>query len=174
MKIIAVFGASRCEPGDPLWEQGSSCGNLLAQAGCAVVTGGYGGVMEAVSRGAREAGGHVIGVTAPAVFPDRDGANVFVTEERRANSLSERVHELMDIADGAIALHGSIGTLTELMMAWNLAFVSRFSGRHPIPIVAVGPRWRSVVTDLTNLLETDGSLVHCVDTVDEAAAIVSA
>ncbi|HEX5630970.1 MAG TPA: DNA-binding protein, partial [Acidimicrobiia bacterium] len=74
-RIVAVFGSARSIEGDGDYEAGVRCGELLAAAGFAVSTGGYAGLMEAVSRGARSRGGTVIGVTAPAVFPDRPGAN---------------------------------------------------------------------------------------------------
>ena len=128
--------------------------------------------MEAVSLGARSVGGHVIGVTAPGVFPGRTGANAHVTEEVRAESLTERIHEMTAMASAVIALHGSIGTLTELIVAWNMAFVARFAGSDPLPVVAVGERWRAIVIDLTGVLETDGSLVECVTTASEAVAAV--
>jgi uncharacterized protein (TIGR00730 family) len=170
--IVAVFGASSCRPGDGLWEEGETCGRLLAEAGYTVSTGGYGGLMEAVSRGANAAGGRVIGVTVPPVFPDRTGANAYVTEEIRADTLTERIHEMTRVASAVIALHGSIGTLTELIVAWNLAFVARFNGTDPLPVIAVGERWRSVVADLTAILDTEGGLVECVPTAVEAVAAV--
>ena len=72
----------------------------------------------------------------------------------------------------SIVLPGSIGTLTELAVAWNTAFVARFSGGTPYPLVAVGALWRDVVTHLSALLETDGSVVTFVADVDEAVAVV--
>lgn len=148
------------------------CGRLLAEAGFQVATGGYAGLMEAVSAGAHHAGGHVIGVTAPEVFPGRSGANRHVAEERMALSLTERIHAITAMAAATIALHGSLGTATELLVAWNLAFVARFSHGSAAPVVAVGPRWRRIVTDLAEVLETDGSLVTCVPTVEDAVAEV--
>ena len=170
--VITVFGASRSRPGDGHYEAGERCGRLLAEAGFSVATGGYGGLMEAVSRGAQAAGGAAVGVTAPSVFPDRPGANAFVTEELRAASLVERIHQLTELSVASIALHGSLGTLTELVVAWNVAFVARLGETSPKPVVAVGPQWRSVVEALAAAVDTDGSLVTCVDTVDEAVAAV--
>ncbi|MGH9167487.1 MAG: LOG family protein, partial [Acidimicrobiia bacterium] len=104
MPVVAVFGSSSAEPGAPDYEDARRLGRLLAEAGVAVATGGYGGLMEAVSSGAHQAGGRVIGVTVPTVFPDRPAANPFVGEERRAESLTERIHQLTDLAEAAIAL----------------------------------------------------------------------
>ncbi len=64
--IIAVYGSARPAAGEALYEDARRLGALLAQQGHTVMTGGYCGMMEAVSRGAAEAGGSTIGVTAPA------------------------------------------------------------------------------------------------------------
>jgi uncharacterized protein (TIGR00725 family) len=172
-RIVAVFGASSAAPGDDWFTAGERCGRLLAVAGFTVATGGYGGVMEAVSRGAAAAGAHVIGVTAPSVFPDRPGANDHVAEERRAASLTERIHELVSIADAAIALDGSLGTATELLVAWNVAFVAATGAEPRFPVVAVGQRWKALVPTLAGALDTPADLIECVDDVDAAVALVS-
>ena len=91
---IAVFGSSASRPHDGEWEAAVRCGRLLAEAGMTVVAGGYGGTMEAVSQGASAAGGHVIGVIAPAVFPARPGANRYVVEIIDAPSLAMRLPAL--------------------------------------------------------------------------------
>ena len=60
---ITVFGGSRCGPESAEYKEALKLGRLLVEAGFDVCSGGYAGVMEAISRGAHEAGGHVIGVT---------------------------------------------------------------------------------------------------------------
>lgn len=169
---VAVFGASGTAPGTDDWDAAERCGRLLAESGFVVVTGGYGGTMQAASSGAAAAGGRVVGVTAPTIFPGRIGANPFVTEERPAPSLTERIHDMMAMAAAAIALPGSIGTFTELMVAWNVAFVARFNGATPAPVVAVGDIWRELIDIAVTRLETDGSLVRCVPDVDAAVAAI--
>jgi uncharacterized protein (TIGR00730 family) len=173
MNVVAVFGASSPRAGDASYAVGVRCGRLLAEAGYAVATGGYAGLMEAVSLGARQAGGRVIGVTVPDVFPGRPGGNEHLTEETRTATLLERIHEMVEVSIASIALPGSLGTATELLVAWNLAYVARFTDATPKPVVAVGAQWRRLVPLLTEELETDGSLVTVVDTVDEAVAAVT-
>ena len=124
--------------------------------------------MEAVSRGASEAGGHVIGVTAPSVFPHRPHANEWVAEEQPAATLPLRVAHLIKISDAAIALPGSIGTLTELIVAWNTSHVARLARNAPYPLIAVGPVWHDLAHYLAELLHVDGSLIRHVTNVDEA------
>ncbi|VAW06182.1 hypothetical protein MNBD_ACTINO02-810 [hydrothermal vent metagenome] len=168
-RVVAVFGASAALPGEADYQTGESCGAALARAGAAVVTGGYAGLMEAVSKGAAQAGGHVIGVTVPGTFVSRPGANPFVKQEVMAPSLTERIHTLIEMSDASIALNGSLGTLTELIVAWNVAYVERFSENEPKPVFAVGQRWDTIVTSLANDLQTDRGLVTNVP--DVAAAV---
>ena len=130
--------------------------------------------MEGASRGAAAAGGHVIGVTAPEVFAARSRANEYVAEEITAPSLTKRIDVMLEMAAASIALDGSIGTLTELIVAWNIAFVSRFSEAALRPVVAVGARWREIVPALVESLDTDGSIVTVVDSADAAVAAVLA
>jgi uncharacterized protein (TIGR00725 family) len=60
---ITVFGGSRCGPEAAEYQEALRLGRLLVEAGFEVCSGGYAGVMEAISRGAHEAGGHIVGVT---------------------------------------------------------------------------------------------------------------
>jgi uncharacterized protein (TIGR00730 family) len=173
-KVVAVFGASRTQPTDDAYTVAMRCGELLAAAGFAVATGGYAGTMEAVTRGAAEAGGTTIGVTAPTVFPGRVGANRWVEHEVPAEGLVERIGMLASMSAAAIALPGSLGTLAELIIAWNLAFVAPFSSALPDTVVAVGDEWGSIVPYLAERLETDGNLVRCVPDVDSAVQMVVA
>ena len=166
---VSVFGSSSPRPGDDLYASALELGTRLATAGYVVVTGGYGGLMEATSRGAAEAGGHVVGVTAPALFPNRAGPNVWVAEESAHATLLQRIDCLVEMSAAAIVLPGSIGTLAELVAFWNHAYVARFSDSPPRPLIAVGEPWRSLVPTLAATLDTDGSLVTLVDDEQTAA-----
>lgn len=170
--VISVFGASQAKPGDKDYEAGVECGRLLADAGFAVATGGYGGQMEAVCKGAVTAGGSTIGVTAPSVFPKRPGANEWVQHEIEADDLVHRIGVLSSIASGFIAMPGSLGTLAELVVAWNLALVAPFADQSFGPIVTVGETWQEVVPDLIRQLQGE-DLVKTVLTVDEAVSYLT-
>ena len=170
---IAVFGASTTASDHPDYAAAVRCGALLAGAGYDVATGGYCGLMEAVSRGAASVGGHVVGITAPAIFPSRPGANEFVSEERAALTLTDRIHDLLQSSDGVIALQGSIGTLTEMMVAWNAAFIDALDGGPARPVIAVGDTWRDFVGMIGERLHTDASLVTCVPGIEAAVAEIT-
>ena len=143
---ITIFGGSQPQPGSPAYTEAYELGSLLAQAGHTVLTGGYIGTMEAVSRGANEAGGHVIGVTCSDIEAWRPiKPNVWVKEERRFATLQERLNELVLACDAAIALPGGPGTLTEIALTWNLMIVNSMP---PKPLILTGAGWRSVMESL--------------------------
>ena len=81
-----MFGSSEPQAGEPLYELARQLGRFLAEAGFLVVSGGYGGVMEGPSRGAREAGGQALGITTDS-FAGRGAANRFLTREIREPDL---------------------------------------------------------------------------------------
>jgi len=138
---ISVFGGSQPKEGDAAYAEAQELGSLLAQRGHTVLTGGYIGVMEAVSRGAYEAGGHVIGVTCKEIERWRPiGANQWVKEERKEETLLERIHTLIHASDAAIALPGGGGTLAEIALLWNLMGVESV---HRRPLILVGRGWQS-------------------------------
>lgn len=172
MYNVSVFGSSQSVAGEPVYEMAFDLGRRLAQRGHTVVNGGYGGLMEAVSAGAASSGGQIIGVTAPAVFPGRVGANRHISTELPAPDLVRRIAMMLEMSDAAIALPGSIGTLTELVMTWNLNFVARFSGGVPIPLITVGAPWSNLVPIMAEEMQTDGGLVQCVGSVDDAVALL--
>ncbi|NDJ35693.1 MAG: LOG family protein, partial [Chloroflexi bacterium] len=120
--IAAVFGSSRPQPGDPLYARAQRTGYLLAEHGYTVMTGGYNGVMEAASRGAKEANGTTIGVTV-SLFEKigaRSGPNSYVDEVVTYDTLSERVLHLCTHGDVIVALDGGIGTLADIALTWSL------------------------------------------------------
>lgn len=138
---ITVFGGSQPKEGTPAYEEARLLGSLLARRGHAVLTGGYIGTMEAVSRGASEAGGHVIGVTCEDIEAWRPTkANAWVKEERRLKTLGTRIQALIEGCDAALALPGGVGTLTEIMMMWNLMTVEALPRK---PLILIGRGWRS-------------------------------
>ena len=138
---ITVFGGAQPKEGSQAYEEARELGKVLAEHGHAVLTGGYMGTMEAVSRGACEAGGHVIGVTCSDIEDWRKTSpNQWVKEERRKKSLVERIQALIEDCDAAIALPGGAGTLTEISLLWNLMIVESLP---PRPLILVGRGWQS-------------------------------
>lgn len=140
-KRITVFGGSKPRPGEPAYLEAYQLGYLAGKAGYAVLTGGYMGTMEAISRGANEAGGHVIGATCEEIEhwrPTR--ANAWVQEEWCYPTLVERLNALIEHCDAALALPGGVGTMAEVSVMWNRLLIGSLS---PRPLVVIGPGWKS-------------------------------
>jgi hypothetical protein len=145
---ITVFGGSQPQPGSSAYAEAYELGKLLAVAGHTVLTGGYIGTMEAVSRGAAEAGGHVISVTCAEIEKWRPvKANAWVKEELRRETLIERLQTLIEGCDAAIALPGGPGTLAEIALTWNLMIVNSMPAK---PLILTGVGWRSVLESFYN------------------------
>ena len=147
-----VFGSSAVAEGSPHWELAVRLGREAARRGWCVANGGYGGVMEASHKGAREVGGAAI-----AVISDDLGArpNSWASETVRVDDWFARFRALLEMADAVFVLYGSLGTLTELFAAWNLA---RFERGAP-PVVLVGPQWKRLLAAL-GYTGSDGGIVE--------------
>jgi uncharacterized protein (TIGR00730 family) len=140
---VTVFGGSQPREGSQAYEEAYKLGQILAEAGHTVLTGGYVGSMQAVSKGANEAGGHVIGVTCVEIERWRaGGVNAWVHEERKFETLHQRLDALINGCDAAIALPGGPGTMTEISLMWNLMIVDAI---HRRPLILVGHGWQSIL-----------------------------
>ena len=142
-RAISVFGSSAPQRGSAAFVEAQRVGQLLAEAGFAVATGGYLGTMTAVSQGAAAAGGHVIGVTCDQIEQFRPlGPNRWVAEEIRYPTLRERLLHLVTQSDGIIVLPGGIGTLSEMTLAWSFLQVGEVAAQ---PLVLLGDIWRQMI-----------------------------
>lgn len=167
---VTVFGSSRLLPADPAYREAQRLGRLLAEAGYTVYSGGYAGAMEAVSRGAVEAGGRAVGVTV-ASWAARLRPNRWVTEEVAAPDLFRRIATLT-ATDAYVALPGGLGTLGEVALTWNLFQTDSLPRR---PLVLVGPEWRAVLDCLpaaVRIEPADLELVRLVGAVDDVVPAI--
>jgi uncharacterized protein (TIGR00730 family) len=139
-QVITVFGSSRPREGDADYAEARALGAALAGRGFAVCSGGYGGVMEGVSRGAKEAGGRVIGVTAD--FFSAARVNRWVDEEIRVATWEQRLFRLIELGDGFVACKGGTGTLVELAVVWEM--LNKRVMAHK-PFVVLGDFWQPVI-----------------------------
>ncbi len=154
-KKITVFGGSSPQPGSPAYQEAYELGMLLGQRGFTVLTGGYIGTMEAVSRGAAEAGGHVIGVTCAEIEAWRPvQPNAWVQEEWRHDSLQARLDALIEAADAWLALPGGPGTLTEIALTWNRVLIQAIA---PRPLILIGRGWQQT---FTAFFQAQASYIH--------------
>ncbi|MFQ3674487.1 MAG: LOG family protein [Aggregatilineales bacterium] len=173
-QTIAVFGSAQLPPDDPVIECTYRVGYALAQAGYQVMTGGYGGVMEAASRGAHDAGGHVIGVTVPYIqLINERVVNPYVAEEIRKETYHDRLFYLAQKPNGYVVMPGGVGTAQELIEVWQLLRLKTIPLR---PLVCYGEFWRPVVNTLIEspyVPPTEVPLVHFADTPEDVVAFLT-
>src|SRR6184192_1652248 len=170
--IVTVFGSSRPCEGDPDYEEARVLGRALAKHGFAVCSGGYAGVMEAVSRGAKEAGGKTYGVTA--AFFKSAKLNRWVDVEIRKETWEERLFELIRMGHGFVACKGGTGTLVELAVVWEMLNKSVMSEK---PFAVLGDFWQPVLDRVREVElghpapwgEANGRLVYRATSPDDVA-----
>lgn len=138
-KIVTIFGSSRPRMGDAHYTEAQRLGTELAAREFIVCSGGYDGVMEAVSRGAKEAGGRTLAVTSK-FFKAR--ANKWVDEEICVDTWQDRLFELIRRGDGFVACPGGTGTLVELAVVWEMLNKGAMAKK---PLVVLGEFWQPVI-----------------------------
>ena len=175
MATVTIFGGSRVEPDTAEYLAALELGRALAERGFTVVTGGYNGVMEAVSRGAREAGGHVVGVTVEVIARNFERVpNAYLTQEVRTAALLERIDRMVELGAAYVVLPGGAGTLAELGIVWNLALLGALQRK---PIIVVGQGWERVLRTMIEALhtvESDLALLQFAADVDEVLTLLGA
>jgi uncharacterized protein (TIGR00725 family) len=123
---VAVVGGGRASPEE--LEVAREVGRLLAEAGAVVVTGGLGGVMEAASRGSREAGGHTVGIL-PGDQAHR--ANRWVELPLPTGMGEGRNVLVVRAGEAVVAVGGEWGTLSEIALARKMGRPVVTLGRPP-------------------------------------------
>jgi len=144
-------------------------GELLADEGYTICTGGYSGVMEAASRGAHERGGRVIGIT---MKQFKSEPNRYLTEKIPSEHFYERLQRLIIESVGYVALRGGMGTVTEISLVWNKMQTRVIE---PRPLVLLGECWPPVVREWQNSLavsDDDVKMLEFALTPAEAVAII--
>jgi uncharacterized protein (TIGR00730 family) len=137
---VSIFGANNPRAGEEAYEYARAVGRMLAGLGYVVVTGGYAGTMEAAARGAKEAGGHTIGVTCQIWG---SAPNSYIDSVIDTADLYHRVQMLLELGQGGyVALSGATGTLVELAVAWELMCKGFLT---PRPLVCMGNFWRPLM-----------------------------
>lgn len=146
-RTITVFGSSRPSEGHPHYALALELGAQLASRDFAVCSGGYGGVMEAVSRGAKQAGGRTLGITAEFFA---SCANPWVDEVISVKTWQERLFALIDRGCGYVACPGGTGTLVELSIVWEMINKRVMPAK---PFATIGNFWNPIV-DCVREVET--------------------
>ena len=121
--------------------------------------------MEAVSRGAAEAGGRVIGVLASS-FSSK--ANRWVQQQIMVENWEQRLWKLIALGNGYVACSGGMGTLVELAVAWEVMHKRLLPRR---PLVVLGEFWRPVVEQIEAADPKSRGMVFRADSVPAALEV---
>ena len=168
-KIVTIFGGSRCGEDSTEYQQAKELGGRLAEAGFTICTGGYLGVMEAASRGAREKGGRVFGIV---LNQFKSEPNRYLTDKVATNHFYGRLQNLIERSVGFVAIRGGMGTVTEISLVWNKLQTGVINKR---PLVLLGECWKPVVQAWQKNLvvsNSDISFLDFAENAEEAAEII--
>ena len=174
-KAVSVFGSARTRRDHPEYATGRALGSALARAGFAVITGGGPGAMEAVNRGASEAGGISVGLGIELPFEQR--LNDWVDVGLNFRYFFARKTMFVKYAQAFVILPGGFGTLDELFEALTLVQtrkVTRF------PVILFGTDYwagliawiRSTLIPAGKVNPTDLDLLTCTDDVDQTVKLI--
>jgi hypothetical protein len=174
---IAVFGSARTPAESPTYALAEQLGGELARAGFAVITGGGPGTMEAVNRGASEAGGVSVGLGIE--LPFESGLNQWADIGVNFRYFFARKTMFVKYSQGFIVLPGGFGTLDELFEALTLAQTGKVTS---FPVVLLGVAYwsglidwlRDTALDQGTIKQSDLDMLRLTDDVEEAVAVMVA
>lgn len=112
-----MLGSGKVHGKDSAYQQAVKLGQALALEGFTAFHGGFSGVMEAVAKGSRLAGGQNVGVT---IRKASKKANPLVDAEIKMPCWKSRLFKLIEAGDAYIFLDGATGTLTELFVVLEM------------------------------------------------------
>src|SRR5438045_2076842 len=141
---VSIFGSSRIQRGDPIYEEVKKLSFELSRMGVDIVTGGGPGLMEAANSGAREgqseskAWSYGLAIH----LPTEEGANAFVDKVFRHRTFFSRLHHFVRLSSAFIVVPGGIGTALELFMVWQLLQVKHMKEH---PLILVGTMWPGLI-----------------------------
>lgn len=149
---VTVFGSARMPASDPYYQKAEQVGRLLAQEGYAAITGGGPGIMEAVNKGAYEAGGVSVGLNIE--LPHEQIPNRYQNRQLHFHYFFIRKVCFVKYASGFIMFPGGFGTLDELFEALTLIQTERIP---KFPVALVGrEHWSGLIGWLGQRLQHRG------------------
>ena len=162
-RIITIFGGSKCKKDSDEYREAKDLGGRLAEAGFTICTGGYLGIMEAASHGAREKGGRVYGIV---MNQFKTEPNRYLTDKVATDHFYDRLQNLITRSVGFVAFRGGMGTVTEILLVWNKLTTAVIGKR---PLVLVGDCWPPIVDAWQKSLVVSDADVAFLDFAKDAA-----
>jgi uncharacterized protein (TIGR00730 family) len=172
---VTVFGSARFDEGHRYYRLAREVGAALARAGCAVMTGGGSGIMEAANRGAREAGGLSLGCNI--TLPREQKPNPYLDRFIQLDHFFVRKVMLVKYSSAFVVMPGGFGTLDE---AFEIATLMQTEKLERFPLIAVGADfWDPLVAFARDTMIREGTLtledaqfVRRVDSADEVVRVI--
>ena len=172
---VTVFGSARTPEESPHYRMGVELGGALARAGFTVMTGGGPGIMEAASRGAKEAGGRAVGSTIR--IDAEEEANRYLDTYKEFNYFFVRKVMLVKYSYGFVVLPGGFGTLDEVFETATLVQTRKIAD---FPIILMGAEfWKPMIEFMKETLVAQGMIdpddfaaITVTDDAHEAAGLI--
>ena len=153
-RLITVFGSARTKPGEPEYEEAVKMGRLIVENGYGALTGGGPGIMEAVNKGAYEAGGTSIGLNIK--LPMEQEPNPYLTTTIDFRYFFIRKVNFLKYTRGVAVFPGGFGTMDEFFEVLTLVQTNKIP---PVPIVLVGKKfWSPLIDWITDTLLGDNKI----------------
>jgi len=168
-KVITIFGTGRAKSSDEIFNLAQRTGELLAESGFTIANGGYGGTMLAAAKGARQAGGEVIGVTCSAF---KSKANEYISRKIVTASLDERLDRLIKLGAAYVILPGGTGTLLELAKVWELK--NKGFLQQDKPVIIIGDFWKELLNTVSRDDPGSTRYIQQADGPEKAVALLKA
>ena len=171
---VTIFGTARCRPQEDLYRTARNIGKRLAQEGFAVITGGGPGVMEAVNRGAFEAGGTSVGLNI--ILPTEQEPNKYANLKLMFHYFFIRKVMFVKYTRALVVLPGGFGTMDELFESLTLKQTDKMR-KYPI-ILYDSSYWGGLLEWLKDKMVKEGFLteeeLELFTVMDDPEEIVSA
>jgi hypothetical protein len=171
---VSIFGSSRVKEEDGVYQKAVQIGQLLAENGFGVITGGGPGVMEAANKGAALAGGKSIGLNIE--LPFEQTPNPYTNIKLSFHYFFVRKVMFVKYAVAYIILPGGFGTMDELFESITLIQTRKI---RPFPVILVGSEyWKGLLDWIKEAVLKDGRIspedLDIFQLIDDPAEIVKA
>jgi len=172
---VTVFGSARFNESHRYYQLAREVGAALAQQGCAVMTGGGTGIMEAANRGAREAGGLSLGCNI--TLPREQKPNQYLDRFIQLDHFFVRKVMLVKYSTAFVVMPGGFGTLDE---AFEIATLMQTQKLDRFPLIAVGHDFWDPLIDFARdtmiregtLSPDDAQFIHRADSAAEVVQVI--
>ena len=175
---VAIFGSARAQPGTFVYDEVKRAAAAFTEMGCDIITGGGPGLMQAANEGAAGVGKPERSTGIRVDLPFEQEVNPFVEHAFEHKTFFTRLHHFVLTSDAFVVVPGGIGTVLESLMIWQLLQVRHVDN---VPLIFVGKMWAELVQWASRSMldprlplasPEDMKIPHCLDTADEAIAVI--